>query len=72
MRGPTRWLSLRNKSQSVERESTEAGNLTVFHGTRLSAARTIEQSGFNPVPVGEQIAAMAAAHGVALDDLLGI
>lgn len=45
--------------------------INVFHGTRLSTARAIEQHGFQPVPVGNQIAAMATVHDVDVDELLG-
>lgn len=46
-----------------------ASQLTVFHGTRLSAARQIQEHGFRPVCVADQIETMADAHGIGLDDL---
>lgn len=44
--------------------------LTVFHGTRRSAAEQIRTQGFHPVSVTDQIETAAAAHGVDLGELL--
>ena len=44
--------------------------VNVFHGTRVSMAERIVADGFAPLPVVEQIEAVAAAHDVPLETLM--
>lgn len=44
--------------------------VTLFHGTRQSLATAILRDGFQPPPLTDQIAAVAATYGVPLRDLL--
>lgn len=47
----------------------QEGWIPVFHGTRLSRAQTIMQSGFNTTPVADLVSPVAETYGVPVDDL---
>jgi hypothetical protein len=44
--------------------------VNIFHGTRVSLAERIIEGGFAPLPVVEQIEAVAAAHNVPVDAVM--